>query len=118
MKYIKQILIILAFSLLGEALQALIPLPIPAAIYGLVLLFVALCTGLLKPEHISDTADFLIGIMPLLFVAPTVGLLACWDLIKDHLLGIILITVLTTVFTFGVTGLITKLLRKGGDSDG
>ena len=55
MKYIKQLLIILAFSFLGEALQAVIPLPIPAAIYGLVLLLIALCTGLLKPAHIADT---------------------------------------------------------------
>ena len=69
MKYIKQLLYILAFCLAGQALQALIPLPIPAAIYGLVLLLIALCTGLLKPEAIADTAHYLISIMPMLFIA-------------------------------------------------
>ena len=41
-KYIKQFLIILLFTFLGEALAYLLPFPIPAAIYGLVLLFAAL----------------------------------------------------------------------------
>lgn len=118
MKYIKQVLIILAFSLLGEALQALIPLPIPAAIYGLVLLFVALCTGLLKPEHIADTADFMIGIMPLLFVAPAVKIMAYWGIIKENWIPICAIIVVSTFVVFAVSGLVTKWLRKGGKQDG
>ncbi len=118
MKYIKQVLIILAFSLLGEALQALIPLPIPAAIYGLVLLFVALCTGLLKPEHIADTADFMIGIMPLLFVAPAVKIMAYWGIIKENWIPICSIVVVSTFVVFAVSGLVTKWLRKGGKQDG
>lgn len=118
MKYIKQVLIILAFSLLGEALQALIPLPIPAAIYGLVLLFMALCTGLLKPEHIADTADFMIGIMPLLFVAPTVKIMAYWGIIQENWIPICAIIVVSTFVVFAVSGLVTKWLRKGGEKDG
>lgn len=113
MKYVKQILIILAFSLLGEVLQAVIPLPVPAAIYGLVLLLIALCTGLLKSEHIADTAHFLIGIMPLLFVAPAVKIMAYWGVIKENWLPITAITVISTVVVFGVSGLVTKWLRKG-----
>ena len=118
MKYIKQILIILAFSFLGEALQALIPLPIPAAIYGLVLLLIALCTGLLKPAHIADTANFLIGIMPLLFVAPAAKIMAYWGVIKENWLPIIAITVISTFVVFAVSGLVTKWLRKGAKKDG
>ena len=34
MKYLKQLVIILLFSFLGELLQELLPLPVPAAIYG------------------------------------------------------------------------------------
>ena len=118
MKYIKQFLIILAFSLLGEALQTLIPLPIPAAIYGLVLLLIALCTGLLKPAHIADTANFLIGIMPLLFVAPAARIMTYWGIIKEHCLPIIAITVISTFVVFAVSGLVTKWLRKGGKQNG
>lgn len=118
MKYVKQVLIILVFSLLGEALQILIPLPIPAAIYGLVLLLAALCTGLLKPAHIAETANFLIGIMPLLFVAPAARIMAYWGIIKENWLSIIAITVVSTFVVFSVAGLVTKWLRKGGKHNG
>ena len=117
MKYLKQLLWILLFSAIGELLQALIPLPIPAAIYGLVLLLTALCTGLLKAEHIRETAQFLIAVMPLLFVAPAVSILGNWGLIAPNVAAIVLITALSTVIVLAVAGLVTRALRKE-DRDG
>ena len=112
MQFLLQILIILLFSGLGELLQALIPLPIPAAIYGIVLLLIALCTGILKPEKIADTARFLITIMPLLFVAPAVNILRYWNIIKSQVVAICVIMVVSTVVVFAVSGLVTKALLK------
>ena len=115
MKYIKQLLIIILFSLAGEALASLIPLPVPAAIYGLVLLLVALMTGCLKAEAIADTARFGIGIMPILFVAPAVNILENWGVIAPNLIPIVVIMVLSTFIVFIVSGVITQLLlRKEG----
>ena len=114
-----QFLYILLFSGLGELLEALIPLPIPAAIYGIVLLLIALCTGLLKPEKIKQTADFLIGIMPLLFVAPAANILQYWGVIAPDLVPIVVIVVASTFVVFAVAGLVTKLLlQKGGAGNG
>ena len=115
MQYIKQILIILSFTGLGELLAYLIPLPIPAAIYGLVLLLIALCSGLLKPEKIADTARFFLSIMPFLFVAPAVNILKYWGIIQENLLAIAVIVVVSTLLVFAVSGLVAKLLLKGGD---
>lgn len=112
MKYIKQLFWILLFSVLGELLQAVIPLPIPAAIYGLVLLLAALCTGLLKAETIADTAHFFITIMPLLFVAPAVSILGYWDILAPHLVSILLVILLSTIIVFAVSGLVTKWLHR------
>ena len=53
MKYLSQFLIILGFSLIGEALQRIVPLPIPASVYGLVLLFAALCLKIVKLEQVK-----------------------------------------------------------------
>ena len=114
MKYVKQVLIILAFTLAGELLAKAIPLPIPAAIYGFILLFIALCTGLLKPSAIDKTADFLIGLMPLLFVAPAVGILEYFDLLAPQILSFVTIVAASTFVTFAVAGMVTQLLRKGG----
>ena len=117
MKYIKQLLIILLFTALGELLAYILPLPIPAAIYGLLLLFLALCFGAVKPEKISETAHFLIGAMPILFVAPTVSILSYWGIIAPNLVPIIVIVVVTTFLVFAVSGLVTKALlpQKGGE---
>ena len=112
MKYIPQFLCILLFSFMGEILQKLIPLPIPAAIYGLILLFIALATGLLKEEKIADGAQFLISVMPILFVAPAVKILQYWDLISPNIAKICVITAFSTFTTFAVSGLVTKWIRR------
>ena len=112
MKYLKQAALILAFSLAGQVLQKYIPLPIPAAIYGFILLFIALCAGLLKEEHIDETAGFLIKIMPVLFVAPGVNLLSYWKLISKQWAAIITIILVSTFLVFAVSGLVTKALRR------
>lgn len=119
MKYLKQLLIILAFTALGELLAYLLPLPIPAAIYGLVLLLIALCSGLLKPAHIDQTARFLTSLLPLLFVAPTVKILSYWGIIAPHLVPICVIVAVSTVIVFAVAGFVTNLLlKKGGEDNG
>ena len=68
MKYLTQFLRIAAITLVGELLQRLIPLPVPASVYGLILLFAALCTGVIKLEQVKDAAGFLISILPILII--------------------------------------------------
>lgn len=116
MKYLSQFCIILGFTLAGEALQRLIPLPIPASVWGLALLFLALCLGLVKPEQVKDVSAFLISIMPILFVSTVVGIVENWSLIQPQLLPIFLLLVSSTILTFGISGRLTQLcIRKGGD---
>ena len=115
MKYLSQFLIIMGFTLAGEALQMLIPLPIPASVYGLVLLFAALCLKIVKPEQVKDVGGFLTSILAVLFVGPTVGILDHWALIQSQLLPIVLLLVASTALTFGISGCLTQWLsRKGG----
>ncbi len=115
MKYLGQLLIIFLFTALGEILAWLIPLPIPAAIYGLVLLLIALCTGLLKAERIAVTARFLISLLPVLFVAPVVDILIYWEVIAPNVAAILVTVVVSTLAVFAVSGLVTKLLLKKED---
>ena len=112
MKYLTQFLRIAAFTLAGELLQRLIPLPVPASVYGLVLLFAALCLGVVKLEQVKDAAGFLISILPILFVPTAVGILENWGMIKDDVLPIFLLALLSTVVTFGIAGRVTHNVRK------
>lgn len=117
MKYLKQFCVILLFAFLGELCRALIPYPIPASIYGMVLLFGALALKIVKLEQVRQTSGFLVSVLPVLFVAPVVNLMDCWDQVKDHLLPLAVIVLASTVVTFAVAGWVTQALagKKGGD---
>lgn len=122
MKYIKEFLIILTISFLGELLNYIIPLPIPASIYGLILMLVGLQTKIIKIDKVKNTGKFLIEIMPVMFIPPAVGLLDSWGILKPVCIPILTITVVTTVIVMGVTGRITQFIirieqnRKTGDN--
>lgn len=114
MKYLRQFAIILFVSLLGELLRILIPLPIPASVYGLVLMLVALTTGMLKVHQVKAAADFLIEIMPVMFIPAGVGLLTAWGALKPVWFPIAVITVVTTVIVMVVTGHVTQFVIRRG----
>ena len=112
MKYLSQFCIIMGFTMVGEAIQRFLPLPIPGSVYSLVLLFLALCFGIVKLEQVKETANFLTSILPILFVAPAVGIVEYWNLISSNLLTLLLIIIGTTVLTFGVSGVVFQRLSK------
>lgn len=108
-----QILIILGFTCAGEILSAVIPVPIPASVYGLVLLFLALRTKLVKLRQVEKAGTFLISLLSLLFIAPVVNLLGCWDTVKKIVLPVVVIILVSTVLVFAVSGRLTqRLLRR------
>lgn len=119
MKYVKQFAMILLVSFAGELLNYLLPLPVPASIYGLVLMLVCLLTGIIKLDAVRDTACFLIEIMPLMFIPATVGLMASWSVIKENLLAYLVIAVVTTVVVMAVSGLVTQgVLKRNEKGEG
>ena len=114
MKYLRQLLMILIFSFIGEVLHAVIPIQMPASIYGLVLLFIALMTGLVKLPQVHEAARFLIEIMPLMFIPAAVGLLTSWPRIRTIFLPCVVITLVSTFAVMAVAGITTQLVIRHG----
>lgn len=112
MKFIRQFCIILFVTFLGELLHLLIPLPIPASVYGLVLMLLALQSGLVKVEHVKETAVFLIEIMPVMFIPAGAGLLESWGALQPIWLPVCVITAATTVLVMAVTGRVTQAIIR------
>ncbi len=113
MLYLRQFCIILFVSFLGELMHIMIPLPIPASVYGLVLMLLALCTGILKSGQVKETAGFLIEIMPVMFIPAAVGLLDSWPSLRPVWFPVLVITLLTTVIVMAVTGRVTqKMIQR------
>lgn len=114
LKYIKQICIILGICLLAELMEYFIPLPIAASIYGLVLMLIALMTKIVPLKEVEDVADFLTGNIAILFIPPTVGIMASVEEIKQILIPLLVICISTTLLIMGVTGWVTQaIIRKG-----
>ena len=115
MKYINQFLIILLISFLGEILKCLLPLPIPASIYGMIILFLGLMTKVIKLESVKETGKFLIEIMPIMFIPSGVGLMTTWGRLQPILLPVSIITAVTIITVMVATGWVSQIIiRKAG----
>ena len=112
MKWIRQFMILLAVTLLGEILRALIPFAIPAGIYGLVILFLCLCFGVIKLDQVEGAADFLIEILPLCFIPAGVGLMTRWAQLQSLLLPVLISLFVVTVLVMVATGFATQYLVR------
>lgn len=114
MKWIRQFLILMILTCLGELLRYLIPLAVPAGIYGMVLLFLALCTGIIRLSQVDKAADFLVEIMPLFFIPAGVGLMTKWMELKTMFIPFLLAVTLITILVMAVTGLVSQMLLRHG----
>lgn len=110
MRVLRQMFWISVFSLAGEIAHWFLPLPVPAAVYGLVFLFLALAWGLLPLSAVQETGQFLLALMPILFISPMVNLLDSWSLLADSWLPVLGILALSTLLVFSVSGLVTQRL--------
>ena len=123
MKYLKQFSIILFISLLGEILHSIVPLPMPASIYGLAILFTALSTGIIPLEEVRETGRFLIEVMPLMFIPAGVGLMKSWGVLKPLIIPVVVITVISLIAVMAVSGRISQRIikaqeKKSSESEG
>ena len=112
-KIVLQVAIIFGCAFFGEAVKALLGVPVPACLIGMGLLFALLCAGIVKPEHIRQTAGLLIAVFPVMFVAPAVGISAYANEAKVMLVPICAAVFFTTILCAVMTGKVSqKIIEK------
>ena len=104
MKYVRQIGIILGITLAGEFLNQILPLPVPAGVYGLFLMLAALMSGVVKMDTMS-----------MMFVPATVGILECADELKAVLIPFLIIIAVSTVVVMIVTGKVAQFMMESAE---
>lgn len=104
MKYVKQIGIVLGITMAGEILYRVLPLPVPAGVYGLFIMLAALMSGAVKLESVEGTGNFLMDTMTMMFIPATVGIVECIAQVKDVLVPFLVIIAVSTVLVMAVTG--------------
>lgn len=112
MKYIFQLMIILAVSFAGEVLHAVIPLPVPASVYGLIILLILLMTKLVKLSQVETTANYMISIMPLFFIEPSVALMTSFGIVKGSVIPLCIASFLSFASVVIVTGLTSQMVIR------
>ena len=103
MKIMYQIAIIFSVCWISQVIEALLPFAFPASVIGMVLLFLLLCTGALRMEHIREKSDFLLSNMAFFFVPARVSIINYADVLRSSAVQLVIICLVTTVLTFGAT---------------
>lgn len=118
MKYIGQIGLLMLVTFLGELFNKVLPWPVPGSIYGFILMLLSLQLKIIRLEMIKDVADFLLDIMPVMFIPAAVGLLVIWEDVSQYMWQILIICITTTLIVMVTTGKVTDLiLGKAGDDN-
>lgn len=112
MKYLHQAMIIAAVTFAAEIIKYILPLPVPASIYGLILLFVLLKTGTVKLSQIEDAGNLLLELMPLLLVPASVSFLTVLDPIQSMLLPVLIMGFVGTVAVMLAAGRVSQWMIR------
>lgn len=114
MGFMRECAIIFGITLVGEFLNAVLPFPVPAGVYGLFLLLFLLCKGIVKLKDVEATGNFFLDIMPVMFIPATVGLVEQFGLIKEILVPIVVISLVSTLVVMGITGKTAEFMMRNG----
>lgn len=120
MKIITQIGIVFGICWISQIIESLLPFDFPATVIGMILvLILLLCRGL-KVEHIKEKSDFLLSNMAFFFLPAGVSIINYFDVLKNCVVQLVIICVVSTVVTFAVTAysmkLVVYLMNRRGSS--
>lgn len=112
MKIIKGILILLVHLAAGIAVSRLIAGFLPGSVIGMVLLFVSLRTGIVRPESVREVATFLTGNMTVFFLPAMIGIMELWGLLKVNLIGWLLVIIISTILVMATSGSVQEISER------
>lgn len=116
MKLLRQMLLVLAICFAGEMVHKLLRIPIPGSVMGMLILFICLCTGVIKVEMLAEITEFLMNYLAFFFIPAGVSLVAYLDILNANITAIFGISLITTVLVLTVTGHTVQLFKGGRKS--
>lgn len=112
MKIFREAIIILGIYLIGELISKGFSLPLPGNIIGMIILLVLLCTKVIKIENVENISTFFLDHLSFFFIPAGVGLISSFTSIKDSLVYILLLCLITTAIVIVTTGLVVQYIIK------
>ena len=105
MKYVKEVLLIMAFTFIGEILHAVLPFPVPAGVYGLLLLLLALMSGRVKLADVETSGNFLLDTMTMMFIPAGVAIMDSFSVLQPVIVPYLAVILVSTILVLSLTGL-------------
>ena len=112
MKLIRQTLWIIFFTFVGEVLNKALPLPVPAGVYGLILMLIFLMRGIVRLDEVEAAGNFLLETMSIMFLPAAVGIMTVTKLLFPVLLPYTVIIFISSFLVLSVTGLSAELILR------
>lgn len=106
----QQALTLAVILLISKIIESLIPIPMPASVIGLVLLFIALCTGIVKLGQVESVGTALTNNISFLFVPAGISVINSLPILSKSPVLIILLIIISTILLLISTGFASQLL--------
>lgn len=87
-------------------------LPVPGNVLGIVVLFLLLCSGVIKEEQVGEAAGFLLKHLVFFFASIAVGLMLWGDVFYEYGLILLAAIVISSFLPLLAVGWISSLLFK------
>ena len=113
----KGILILLSYLIVGEGISMLINHFVPGNVIGMVLLFASLQAKIVKPGSVEKVSEFLTKNMTIMFLPPSIGLIASYKILGNNIVTIVLAIVVSTMLVLAVVGKMMDKLDKTDEND-
>ncbi len=107
---IKQLTILFSISFLSELISNFLPFTFPSSLIAMIILFLLLYTKLLNMKNVQTVAEFLQNHIAIFFIPPAISLMDEFDYIKDKLIPILFITIVSFLLTFLATAYTVKFI--------
>ncbi|MDR4434966.1 antiholin-like murein hydrolase modulator LrgA [Bacillus tequilensis] len=108
--FLTQAFIFAVIMLVSNMIAAIVPIPIPASVVGLVLLFLLLCLKVIKLEQVETLGTSLTSLIGFLFVPSGISVMNSLGVMQQYGLQIVLVILLATIILLGATGLFSQLI--------
>ncbi|MCI2952069.1 antiholin-like murein hydrolase modulator LrgA [Staphylococcus capitis] len=106
----QQALTLAVILLISKIIESFIPIPMPASVIGLVLLFIALCTGIVKLGQVESVGTALTNNISFLFVPAGISVINSLPILSQSPVLIILLIIISTILLLISTGFASQLL--------
>ena len=107
--FFQQALTIAIVLFISKIIESFIPFPMPASVIGLVLLFILLCTGVVKLGQVEGVGTALTNNISFLFVPAGISVINSLPILSQHPILILLLIIISTLLLLICVGFVSQL---------